>query len=207
MLLDIAKLVEEHNLVLTNILHIGAHTAKEYNEYIRLGAKKIHWVEAIDSSYYALNSRLKPPINKVTCAVISDKDNKEVIFNITNNKQSSSILNLGEHKKLFPKIHFTNKVKKKTTTIDTLLKDTHLDKNINLLVIDIQGAELLALKGATNTLHNTDALMLEVNTREVYENCALIEEIDEYLTQYNFKRVATGLYADHPWGDALYIKS
>lgn len=207
MLLDIAALVKKHDLDFTNILHVGAHKAKEYDEYIRLGAKKIHWVEAYDKSYSLLKQRLKGPINKVTCAVISDKDNEEVTFNITNNLQSSSILNLGEHKKLFPKIHFTDKLQKKTTTIDTLLKDTHLGENINLLVIDIQGAELLALKGATKTLHNTDALLLEVNTREVYEGCGLVEEIDEYLKQYNFERVATGFYLDHPWGDALYIKS
>ena len=75
MLLDITNLVKEHNLNLTNILHVGAHKAKEYDEYIKLGAKKIHWVEAIDSSYELLKNRLKAPINKVTCAVISDKDN------------------------------------------------------------------------------------------------------------------------------------
>lgn len=206
MLLDITELVKKHNLDLTNILHVGAHTAKEYDEYVRLGAKKIHWVEAHDKSYSLLKKRLLGPVNKVSCAVISDKDNEEVTFNVTNNLQSSSILNLGEHKELFPKIHFTDKIKKKTTTIDTLLQDTHLDENINLIVIDIQGAELLALKGAEKTLRNTDALMLEINTRKVYEDCCLVDEIDEYVKQFGFERVATGFYSDHPWGDALYIK-
>jgi hypothetical protein len=45
---------------------------------------------------------------------------------------------------------------------------------------------------------------LEVNEKQLYKNCALVEEIDEFLLQINFKRVFTEM-TTHGWGDAIYI--
>ena len=73
--------------------------------------------------------------------------------------------------------------------------------------IDVQGAELLVLKGAENTLKTVNAVYTEVNTDYVYKNCALIEEIDEYLFRHGFKRTETKMWRNHPWGDALYLRS
>jgi hypothetical protein len=39
----------------------------------------------------------------------------------------------------------------------------------------------------------------------LYKGCGLIEEVDNFLAQYNFKRVITQITV-HGWGDALYIK-
>ena len=71
---------------------------------------------------------------------------------------------------------------------------------------DIQGAELMALKGASKYLPNAKVLYLEVNEKELYKGCVLIGEIDTFLSQYNFKRVITNITV-HGWGDAVYIKS
>ena len=54
---------------------------------------------------------------------VSDKDNEEVVFNIGNATASSSILELELHKKHYPGIIFTDKVKMKTKTIKTIYKD------------------------------------------------------------------------------------
>jgi hypothetical protein len=42
-----------------------------------------------------------------------------------------------------------------------------------------------------------------VNKAELYRDCCLISEIDEYLSKYGFKRVITR-WTPHNWGDALY---
>ena len=39
---------------------------------------------------------------------------------------------------------------------------------------------------------------------ELYKKCGLIHEIDEFLLEYNFKRVITNMTI-HGWGDALYV--
>ena len=207
MLIDFHIAIERYGFKVDNVLHVGAYTAAEIDFYKPYGARHIHWVEANRDLCRRLRTRLEPSLNKVTCAVVSDRDGDTVKFNITNNTQSSSILELGEHKDLFPTIHYVDSETRTTSTIDTIMQDTNLDGRVDFLSIDIQGAELLALRGATNTLKKTDALLLEVNQSEVYEGCALVQEIDEYLLTYGIERVETGLYKDHPWGDALYIRT
>lgn len=75
----------------------------------------------------------------------------------------------------------------------------------NFLNIDIQCAELLALKGMTKVINNYDYIYLEVNKEHLYKDCALIDEIDSFLNTFNFTRVET-FWTDYNWGDALYIK-
>ena len=74
----------------------------------------------------------------------------------------------------------------------------------NFWNFDIQGAELMALKGAIHSIRYAKALYLEVNEKELYKNCGLIGEIDAFLYNYHFKRVITNI-TQHGWGDALYI--
>jgi hypothetical protein len=47
-------------------------------------------------------------------------------------------------------------------------------------------------------------MYLEVNEKELYKDCGLINDVDNFLSQYNFKRVLTKM-TTHGWGDALYI--
>jgi len=70
--------------------------------------------------------------------------------------------------------------------------------------LKIKGAELLALKGATQSIKHAKVLYVEVSSKELYKDGALIRDIDEYLGQFNFKRVMTNITI-HKWGDALYI--
>ncbi len=78
-------------------------------------------------------------------------------------------------------------------------------KSLNFWNFDIQGAELMALKGAAESLQHVDALYLEVNEKELYVGCGLIDEIDAFLQVRQFKRVITEMTV-HGWGDALYVK-
>ena len=55
-------------------------------------------------------------------------------------------------------------------------------------------------------LKHIDYIYTEVNSEYVYKNCALIPEIDEYLSKYGFIRVASKQAGNCGWGDALYIK-
>ena len=45
----------------------------------------------------------------------------------------------------------------------------------------------------------------KVNRDIVYYGCPMVDELDDYLNKYNFKRVETTWDGD-TWGDALYIK-
>ena len=41
---------------------------------------------------------------------------------------------------------------------------------------------------------------------ELYKDCASVKELDDFLGNYNFRRIIT-IMTDKGWGDALYIAS
>ena len=97
------------------------------------------------------------------------------------------------------------KIQQKSITIDTFFERNNIDASkYNFWNFDIKGAELMALKGGIKSIKYAKALYLEVNEKESYKNCGLINEIDTFLSKYNFKRVLTNM-TQHGWGDGLYI--
>jgi hypothetical protein len=98
-------------------------------------------------------------------------------------------------------------MKATTLTLNTFFEKNKIDvSKLNFWNFDIQGAELMALKGAATHINNADIIYLEVNVKELYKNCAFMSEIDTYLSDYGFTRVITNM-TPHGWGDAMYIKS
>ena len=200
----IVKILLENNIHIFGSFHIGAHECEEIHFYNQLGLKPedVVWIDAISSK---VNEATKRGIPNVYNAVITDKDDEEIIFNVSNNVQSSSVLEFGTHSQEHPGVVYVDKINLKSITIDTFFERNNIDASkYNFWNFDIQGAELMALKGATKSIKYAKALYLEVNEKELYKNCGLITEIDTFLLQYNFKRVLTNI-TQHGWGDALYI--
>lgn len=75
----------------------------------------------------------------------------------------------------------------------------------NMWNFDIQGAELMALKGAGDLIKGAEVLYLEVNREPIYAGCALIDELDAWCDERGFVRVAT-VWTRAEWGDAVYIR-
>lgn len=200
MLIPFSYIFKKYNVKANGVLHIGAHLGQEYEAYLAEGIKNIIFVEANKQIFDSLCERVN---GSTVClnACVTDKDGDTVTFNVSNNEgQSSSILPFGTHTHEHPGIVFTSRHEMTTTRIDTLLAENGLDMP-NFVNIDIQGAELLALKGMD--LSKVDYLYLEVNTKELYKGCALLHDLESYLS--DFKRVETKM-TPHGWGDAFYIR-
>lgn len=201
---EINDMLTRHTIQCTGALHIGAHDCEELPFYSQLGvlARDVLWIDAIPSKVQEAKVRGIPNVYN---AVITDTDDEDVVFNVSNNVQSSSILEFGTHAKEYPRVIYVDKLHLKSITIDSFFERNKLDPSkYTFWNFDIQGAELLALKGATKYLHYAKALYLEVNVKELYKGCGLIEEIDAFLSNYKFKRVITNM-TKYGWGDALYI--
>lgn len=207
MLINLKYLQKKYNLKLNTILHVGAHTCQEYHKYDACGASNIFWVEGNSELVKENKLRLSKPQNTIIEAVVSEFDDEPVKFHIANNSQSSSILELGTHKQLFPNTKYIKSTVKHTQKLDNIYSKYCNGMYIDLLNLDIQGAELLALKGFKENLHRVSCIYTEINTDSVYKDCALAEHLDEFLSKFNFSRVETKMWKNHPWGDGFYIKN
>jgi FkbM family methyltransferase len=203
MLIPLHSLVEKYNIQFTGILHVGAHECEELRDYEQyIDRNKILWIEGLPDKVNLAKQRFPNVI--IEEAVVSDSYDI-VTFHRSNNGQSSSILELGLHKEFHPQVWY----------VDSFVAETKMLKDIlpkydfipfNFINLDIQGAELKALKGMEQYLHKIDYIYTEVNSDYVYENCALIGEIDQYLNQFGLHRVETKWCGDYRWGDAFYIR-
>lgn len=207
MMISFDYLVNKHKLDIKGVLHLGASTGQERKEYDNYCKGDVLWVEAIPSVYEELVKNITPYKNqRAFNACLSNIDNQEVIFNVSNNEsQSSSMLDLGTHLLIHPEVHYIDQIVMNTQRVDTLFKDYDFT-NINFLNVDLQGAEHLAIEGMGNIIKHIDYALLEVNMKETYKGCMLIDDLDYFMLQRGFERAETGSWVADTWTDALYIR-
>jgi FkbM family methyltransferase len=204
MFFSMNELSRNWNVYPTTILHVGAHEAEELEQYERLQCKKIYWVEAQPNKVNALKQRLNPNLHEVIEAAVWDQDGIELDLIVASNSESTSLLEFNTHKESYPEIGESQRFKIKTQTLESIIANDAKPDFVNL---DIQGVELRALKGYEKRLSDVKWIYTEVNRKELYTGCALVSEIDEYLSGQGFVRVCTRWWKDHGWGDALYIRT
>jgi hypothetical protein len=115
---------------------------------------------------------------------------------------------LEEHLKEHPHVFETTRIKLETIRVEQLLDEWSNNtefKMPNFVNLDIQGAELKALKGFGNYLEQVDYVYSEINTKCLYKNCALLPEMNEFLEQKGFRMVEIK-HTQHGWGDAFYMR-
>jgi FkbM family methyltransferase len=207
MLIPLQTLIDKHGVSIRGVLHLGAHQAEEAQDYEKAGAKQVVWIEGNPELMPVLTEELKKyPNQSAHNVLVSDQDGLDVSFKVTNNFQSSSMLELGTHKTHHPSVEVHHTLHLKTHRLDTYLAQNNVDTTeCNFLNIDLQGAELLALKGLGNRLDTIDYIYTEVNIGSVYVGCAKMLELDRYLHSRGFVRTATRL-TQWQWGDALYVR-
>lgn len=198
------RILQNHNRKPSGILHIGAHECEELVDYINNGIdpQKIYWVDAIKEKVDKM--KIKGVAN-VYCAALDNKE-QTIKFNITNNGQSSSLLDFGTHKASYPDIHVIESREVTTQTLKSFIEANQIDmEGCNFWNLDIQGKELDVLLSGEEYLIYADAIYCEVNTQEVYKGCGILKDLNDFLHERGFLRVAIKL-TDMGWGDALYLR-
>lgn len=202
MLIKLDNLYKKYRLDITGVLHVGAHFGEEALDYKRIGVHNVVWIEANKDLLDKLIKNV-PQHHRVINAVVGENDGEQVTFHKANNSQSSSILELGTHKTAHPEVKFLSEETRFIERLDSIYNIYSLS-DLNFINLDIQGAELSALKGLGNHLSEFDYIYSEVNREELYVGCCLIEELDRFLK--DFKRVETS-WTNFGWGDAFYIRN
>jgi FkbM family methyltransferase len=206
MLIDFRQLFPRWNIKPTGVLHIGANVGEEAPVYHELGIKKVIWIEGNPELMPRLIENVsRYPGQKAHNFLIGDSKGAAVLHISNNASQSSSVLDLGTHKIAHPEVHYVKDIPMEMRRIDDLFKDG-IGAEYDFLNIDLQGAELMALRGMGEILKQFKWAYLEVNKAELYKGCPLVEDLDLYLLGFGLRRVETSWAGNSGWGDALWVK-
>ena len=121
---ECCQILSSYNKVPTGILHIGAHECEELVDYInnRVNPQNIYWIDAIKEKVDQMKSK---GVANVFCAALDDKE-QVIKFNITNNGQSSSLLDFGTHQISYPHIRVVESREVTTQTLKSFIESNKI---------------------------------------------------------------------------------
>lgn len=200
--LDLRKLVAKYGMIIRGIIHIGAHFGEENRLYDALDIKNRIFFEPLNSNFSVLERRLKGRFPLVKKALGNENKKVTMFVERKNKGQSSSILKPALHLVQYPHIKF-----EETETVEMAkLDDLEIDfSGYNFISIDVQGYELEVFKGGEKALKHIDYILTEINREELYENCAKVGQLIDFLAPRGFKLVEEA-WVGGSWGDGLFIK-
>lgn len=208
MLIPLDHLVRKYAIKPSGVVHIGSNVGEERIYYARHGFTPVIWVEALPSVFEKLKVNIaKYPGHVAICACVSDTDGERVTFHESNNSgQSSSFLELGTHAVHHPETHYIKDIPMVTERADTLLARHGIAVGPGWLInCDTQGTELKCLIGLGKLIEQFDFAYLEINTQELYQQCALDTEIISFMESNGFKETERSM-TKHHWGDVFLVR-
>tara|TARA_Y200000002_G_scaffold104483_1_gene85168 strand:- start:257 stop:907 length:651 start_codon:yes stop_codon:yes gene_type:complete len=208
---------KKYKVPLRGVIHVGAHRGEEVHQYEELGAKKIIWVEPNPDVFKEMEILLNDASASTESSAFeyaaSNVDHETVDFNLyygpdaghlVGNKGCSSLLKAkGRFEDWYQKT-----IKVETITIDTLVEENDFDyADYDLLNLDVQGAEMLALEGATKTLNNVNYISTEATwDNPDYVGNVMYDELKLFLESKGFKEEEIINHGEN-WGDVLFVRS
>jgi FkbM family methyltransferase len=174
------------------VIHVGANSGQERELYAHYGLDVL-WIEPIPAVFEILRSNISAFLRQnAVQALVTDVDGHEYKFNVASNEgASSSIYEFKDHHEIWPDITYNDTIRLTSKTLPTLLSDMNVDVDrYNCLVLDVQGAEMLVLKGALPLMDRFDYIQVEAADFEMYAGEAKISELQDYLRNIGFFEVA-----------------
>lgn len=202
MILNFDNLVNVHKLKIKGVIHIGAHYGQEYELYKKHNIKNIIFFEPLTKNFDTLKLNVGEECVLYNYALGNQESEIDMYVESVNYGMSCSILKPKLHLIEYPHIIFDQMETVKMKLLDNI----EFNRNdYNFINIDVQGYELEVFKGSSKSLHNIDYIITELNTDELYQGCAKLQELIEFLSPYGFKLIDK-IIGPNLWGEGLFIK-
>lgn len=175
-----------------------------------IGAAVLHWTrhaERIWSGTQVILFDAFEPVemfyktHKYNIGLLSDKDNVDMKFYQNDLLFGGNSYYKEYDNNIFPE---SNYIIKKSKTLDTIVKEKGFPLP-DLIKIDVQGAELDVLKGATNTLLNCKYLIVELQDMNYNQGAPLAPITIKYLEDNGWILIASKFSDNGPDGDYCFI--
>jgi FkbM family methyltransferase len=171
------------------VIDAGANRGAFTDAFLRLHQpERIVLVEAIPDLAMKLQARYENDRRiSVVSAALSDRTG-EAQFEINRSEASSSLLPIDPRNSAWfgRDLSVANSLSVVTLTLPELMNRQQLEK-IDLLKLDLQGAERLVLSGGAEVLDRVNVIYTEVFFERLYAGAWLFWELNEFLSGRGFK--------------------
>lgn len=189
---------------LKTVVHVGAHKGQEVGLYRALGAEVVYLIEPQLDLVQRLKKRYGGSrdivvVDKALGAKAEQREIYEEVEDSFNGNASASLLKPLKHLDDYPGVKFKQGGHKKVevVTLDSLGID-----RICLLCIDVQGFEMEVLRGGSQTLLNTDSVIVEFWQNEAYRG---VPKLNDLIVELEGKGLGLKqVVYDRTFGNALF---
>jgi FkbM family methyltransferase len=200
------------------VVHVGAHRGEEVPVFRRFGFRHALLIEANPDHVVRLKENFADDDDiQIEGTAIGDRTGVVELLLHTSRSGSTepaSLLPLKELQEIVPTIRTASAIQVPITTLDALARQGSLaTERYNLLVVDVQGAERMAFRGARELAPTLDAIVTEVNLVPLYEGASLEGDLLDDLRTLGFcprHGVYHELYRGESrfvaWGECLLLR-
>ncbi len=202
---------------LKTLVHVGAHIGQERGHYEAAGFTRILWIEGSPATHERLVTTMaeqnahnekagRVARHETLCGLMTDSDGDMLTLKEYSNDGMSSSLFAPTvtMRERWPDVMETGGGETvPSARLDTLLAMSATYGKPDLLAVDVQGAELMVLKGATETLKYAKAVICEVSSQPYYEGGVLYPELSTFLAAHGFAPQSV----PRRHGDMLFLRT
>lgn len=213
---DFLRILAENNVYFDYILDIGAGIGHESNILSnQFPDKKIFSFEC--NPECIRNFQRNEKITLIEKAVWEADGYIDFYPVVNGNPHASSVFlatdeyNKNEHKHGY--LHQPNKIEVESTRLDTFIEQNNLQNQKGIIWIDLQGAELNALKGMSKYIENIQVIWTEVEYKPVYKDQDLFENVIEFMNDKKLnlifpdkETIANNINSGLWWDDFCFIR-
>lgn len=189
------------------IIDCGAHIGIDSVALSTIKGSKIFAIEPLEHLYKQLISNTAHLTNiKCSMVALNDFDGKaEMYVSSGDSDASSSLLKPLKHLEDHPDVLFNHAIQVNCLTLDSWALQHNIEK-IDLLWLDMQGAELKMLKASEKIFPKVTVVHSEVSMRETYEGVEHYESYKAFMLKHGFKVVKEAIPKGFDMGNVLFVK-
>jgi FkbM family methyltransferase len=190
------------------IIDCGAHIGSDSIELARVFKKStVYSFEAVPAVYQKLvyATRKHPNIWCFNTALSSVSGSGTMYVSSGGSDGSSSLLEPDVHLTDHPDVSFEKSIQVRTLTLDDWASENAV-VSVDLLWLDMQGAEFLMLQASRVILRTIRAIHTEVSMRDTYKGVVKYRELRQWLEDRGFVVACEALPEGWDMGNVLFVR-